>query len=653
MRRSRRRTLARAASALLALCLLGGAALSQQAPRQDGSVEPAFQVDGRVALASLMSLADGHLMKMADFLAVLASGEGRSARWEAIRGPLAEVGRHNVPAVLWFALPDGSYWTGGEGRISGSLAGRAYFPRLLAGQTVLGDLVVSQSTGRSVAIVAVPIRRADGSVAGALGSSIYLDSLSLLLDHQMALPKGFTFYSIDSTPIGALNRNPDLIFTRPLTLGEDLSRAIREMLGRQEGVVSYRFLDAERTVVYRRSPVTGWWYGLGLVRGETGPEEREVVLGGLFALTGSWSTQGQSLRAAMELAIEDVNRYLEGNAAGIRFIAAVEDTRLEPALALEQAKALRERGAQLLIGPQSSAEVAHLKPFVDSSGILLVSPASTAGTLAIAGDNIFRFTPSDSLEAVAISALMWEDGVRAVVPVWRNDAGNAGLVRATRGRFSALGGAVLGGVEYGDTARDFSATTRDLGGQVRRAVARYGARKVAVYLAAFDEAAALFARAGADRSLGAVRWYGSDGAARSDSLLADSRAAAFAIRTGFPNPVFGVDEGARDIWEPLAARIRSRTKAEPDAFALAVYDAVWVIARGYVASGATPDIDQLKDAFSTAAATQFGATGWTVLNAAGDRKYGDFDFWAVRQVGGVPAWTRVARYETRTRRVVR
>jgi branched-chain amino acid transport system substrate-binding protein len=92
---------------------------------------------------------------------------------------------------------------------------------------------------------------------------------------------------------------------------------------------------------------------------------------------------------------------------------------------------------------------------------------------------------------------------------------------------------------------------------------------------------------------------------------------------------------------------------EPDAFALTVYDAVWVVARGYVASGATLDIAQLKHAFTTAASTHFGATGWTVLNAAGDRKYGDFDFWAVREVDGVPAWTRVAQYETRTRRVVR
>jgi branched-chain amino acid transport system substrate-binding protein len=380
--------------------------------------------------------------------------------------------------------------------------------------------------------------------------------------------------------------------------------------------------------------------------------ERVVPLGGLFPLSGSWSTQAQTLKAAMELAVDDVNRYLKGNAAGIRFTALIEDTRLEPALALEKARLLRRRGVQLIIGPQSSAEVAHLKPFVDANGILVVSPASTAGTLAIAGDNIFRFTPSDSLEGVAVSALMWDDGKRAVVPVWRNDVGNAGLARATRARFTAMGGAVLEGVQYGVSTREFGGIAAQVAAQVRRAVARYGAEKVAVYLAAFDEAADLFVTC-TDPILSSVRWYGSDGVAHSDSLLVKSEAAAFAIRTGFPSPLFGTDEGARDIWEPLAARIKARTGLEPDAFGFAVYDAVWVVARGYVASGATLNIDQLKHAFTTAASTQFGATGWTVLNPAGDRKYGDFDFWAVREIGGVPAWARVAQYETRRNRVVR
>ena len=258
---------------LIALgCIIGGAAHAQQPAGRSLAATPnaAFTIDAKVALASLMSLSDGHLQKMGDFLEMFAASEAaRSADWSRIREPLADVARHNVAALVWFALPDGSYWTVGGGKATGNLAGRTYFPRLLSGHTVFGDLVVSTATRKSAAIVAVPVRAAGGAVVGVLGSSIYLDSLSVRLAREMNLPEDITFYSIDAQPIGALNRNVDLIFTEPLKLGADLSRAIREMMSREEGVVSYEFLNSQRTVVYRKSPRSGWWYAVGLVKGGT------------------------------------------------------------------------------------------------------------------------------------------------------------------------------------------------------------------------------------------------------------------------------------------------------------------------------------------------------------------------------------------------
>ena len=419
-----------------------------------------------------------------------------------------------------------------------------------------------------------------------------------------------------------------------------------------------------------REHVRRWWPGIrglaafaaivvaaaaagGCDESPSEPREREVLLGGLFSLTGNWSSLGQTGRAAMELAVEDVNQYLAGNAANVVFVAAIEDTRLEPALALEQAQALRARGVQLLIGPQSSAEVEHLKPFVDANDMLLVSPSSTAGTLTISGDNIFRFTPADSLEGVAISTMMWDDGMRVIVPVWRDDIGNSGLEKMTRARFTALGGTVLEGVRYAAGTQDFGDVVAAVNAQVQAARGQHAHAVVAVYLAAFDEVVELFTSAASDPVLSTARWYGSDGVAHSQALLSNAAAAQFAMRAGYPNPVFGLDEGAREIWEPLVERIRARAGIEPDAFALAVYDAVWVVARGYVASGATLDVERLKQAVTTAAASGYGATGWTVLNAAGDRRFGDFDFWAIRSDAGTLRWTRVARYESRTERLTR
>lgn len=225
-------------------------------------------VSMEIALASLQSLADGHLQKMADSMHVLATSEAaRSGDWARINGPYSELAKRNVQALNWFALPDGSYWSLQDGKEPGNLAGRDYFPRVLAGETIVGRLVYSTATGKPVAIVAVPVAGADGSIAGVLGASVYLDALSELLRDEMAIDEGQVFFSFDGAGIVALNWDPDLIFFEPRKSGDEgVTRAFDEMLSARQGRVSYTFRDAERTVVFRHSALTGWWYAFGLVR---------------------------------------------------------------------------------------------------------------------------------------------------------------------------------------------------------------------------------------------------------------------------------------------------------------------------------------------------------------------------------------------------
>lgn len=258
------------AALVLAGGVLGAALACREARPAPIAVDSdaAFTVDGRIALHSFMSLGDGHLQKMADVLTVLANTDAaRSAEWDVIRPGLEDAARATVPAVLWFALPDGSYWTVAEGRAGTSLADRPYFPRLLEGRAVIGDLVVSKSTHRNTAIVAVPVRDRDGSVVGALGSSVHLDRLSARIRQEMGgLDDKLLFFAIDSEPLGALHSDPEMIFTEPMELGDEgMRRAFAEIVSGEEGVVTYTFRDSSRTVLYRRSQVTGWWYGFGVI----------------------------------------------------------------------------------------------------------------------------------------------------------------------------------------------------------------------------------------------------------------------------------------------------------------------------------------------------------------------------------------------------
>src|SRR6201984_3017172 len=168
--------------------------------------------------------------------------------------------------------------------------------------------------------------------------------------------------------------------------------------------------------------------------------QREFRVGVLVSLTGSWSSLGQNTVAALQIAEEHLKAEAISQHGGYRFQFFVRDTKLDPSQALGAIKDLDKRGVKIVIGPQSSAEVAMIKPYADAHDILVISQGSTASSLAIPGDNILRFCPNDRREAEALVALLQHDGIRAIVPLWRNDVGNNGLHNSVQLRFQALGG---------------------------------------------------------------------------------------------------------------------------------------------------------------------------------------------------------------------
>lgn len=373
-----------------------------------------------------------------------------------------------------------------------------------------------------------------------------------------------------------------------------------------------------------------------------------IPIGGVFSVSGNWATLGVTSKAAMEVGIADVNQSLEASGSALRFSADIIDTKLDTALTLAAVRALKAKQVEVVLGPQSSAEVAALKPFVDANGMLIISPSSTAGTLAIANDNIFRLTPSDTLEAVALVALMKADGVRTVIPFWRKDAGNVGLQVATRALFAAAG-TVTPGVEYAATTTDYAPAVAALKAQVQAAIAeRGGTAGIAIAHAGFDEVVDIFNLTSGDPVLSSVRWYGTDGTALSEPLRSFLKAAAFAKQVNFWAPIPGVDNAASSRWQPVATRIAAVAKAQPDAFALAVYDAVWLTAQAYLATGGRGNPGALKAAFVTAAGSFYGTTGWTKLNPAGDRQFGNFDFFALTQPTTAYRWDLAAQYNTQS-----
>lgn len=231
----------------------------------------------------------------------------------------------------------------------------------------------------------------------------------------------------------------------------------------------------------------------------------EVVFGALVSRTGSLSELGKSSEPALEIAVSDINAYLGAIGSKLRVKLLIEDSATDPTVALEKLKALAQKGAKVVIGPHSSAEVRAIKAFADENGVLILSQSSTASSLAVAGDNVLRFCPNDLQQAEAVARLAWEDGIRALVPMWRGDVWGDDLWQATKVSFERLGGTASDGVRYATDTADFAAAVASLDGKVKQAAARYGAAKVAVVLDAFDEVVPILLQAQGYATLAATK----------------------------------------------------------------------------------------------------------------------------------------------------
>ena len=400
------------------------------------------------------------------------------------------------------------------------------------------------------------------------------------------------------------------------------------------GILSYGFMTSVATESTRYfGPVEG---------------ENTILIGALLPLTGTRSSFGESAEASLTLAVDDVNNQLAKSGSSSRVGLVIEDTKTDPGIALEKLKYLKSQGVQIVIGPATSANVAAVRDYADQNGILILSPSSTATQLTIPNDNVFRFVPDDSHQALAIAKKMWQDGVRVVVPMWRSDIFGEGLHSALNENFKRLGGKVVEGVGYKPPTGDFSASLnrinfifweqdlKALASRVNEEVKRYGADRVGVYAVSFDEIVPIMIQAERHPGLSSVKWYGSDGTALNPGLVKNVDAASFAVKTSFANPIYAVDDDKNSRFIEVNEHITKEVGHPHESYAELAYDALWVAAltcdKVVGANQKTTDHNNsnlLSKTLLRVASSYDGITGKMLLNDAGDRIPGSYDFWSI------------------------
>ena len=389
-----------------------------------------------------------------------------------------------------------------------------------------------------------------------------------------------------------------------------------------------------------------------------------VTLGALLSINGASSSLGESEEAGLRFAVRDINDYFSKTNSDIRIGLVIEDTHTDPSRSLEELKDLAGKGIRIVVGPSTSAELQQVRDYADQNGILLVSPSSTSPSLSIIGDNIFRLVPDDTHQAQAVAVRMWKDGIRVVVPIWRTDLYGNDLVSMMKEDFKKLGGTVVDGIGYFPPIGHFSTSLNrinliiwnqqlsSLSSKLNQAIAQDGADKVGVYLVAFDEVVPILIQAQDHPEFSRVKWYGSDGTALNNGLIKNVDAAIFAEKVAFVNPIYSVqpNNNTNSVWyNHVQSEIQNMLGRTPRSYASVAYDSLWLAAlteNATVPKMMPNDVNFLKKTFAHIADSYSGITGNTALNAAGDRAYGNYDFWAIQQGNnnGILAWRLVNKY---------
>lgn len=240
--------------------------LAEQPAGRTPAVFGKLWISQEVAPSVLMDLSDSRFFGIATSLEVLAmTSEVKAGDWEQIRPLLIGLEKHYGQARFWYALPNGSYYTTVDNLTTANLASRPYFPGVLAGNTSIGYVVVSHSTGRTTGIIAVPIFDNKKTVTGVLGSSVYLDSLSADIAKALPLSETMYFFALDRDGLTALHSRSEQIGRQSIVQGTPTEiEAVRTIMAKDEGQVTFLSEGVQQTVIFRTSSLTGWKYGIAV-----------------------------------------------------------------------------------------------------------------------------------------------------------------------------------------------------------------------------------------------------------------------------------------------------------------------------------------------------------------------------------------------------
>lgn len=177
-------------------------------------------------------------------------------------------------------------------------------------------------------------------------------------------------------------------------------------------------------------------------------DDGTLVVGAVLPSSGIGAELGNSIRAALDAALVEINAAGGVDGTPVRLITLEEGEDAATAgLAVQQ---LVQRNVDAIIGPTSSLNMLGTLAATVDAEVLTCSPTATALSLDDFPDDslLLRTIPSDSLQARAIANQVEASGRSSALVVYVDDAYGRPFAQATQQALASNGGQVLTSVGF-------------------------------------------------------------------------------------------------------------------------------------------------------------------------------------------------------------
>lgn len=340
----------------------------------------------------------------------------------------------------------------------------------------------------------------------------------------------------------------------------------------------------------------------------------EIPIGCVLSLTSA-PAAGPNLVKAAQLAVDEING--RGGLDGKKLRLVIEDQGPSAATALYAIhKLVEEQKIQVMVGCDNSEAVMSAGPYLESKGVLLVSPSATSSALSDYSWSkwTYRTCPSDSLQGGVVSRLIKEKGYKKVAMLVQDTIYGKGI-EATARDYLKGDAEIVASLAYDPAKLSYLSELNSI---------KEAGPDCVLHVGLYADGAVVYSQA-LKTGLDILPWITVDGSYDMplDKYLDAARFMEKAVTGTVPVP-----DKHSAVYKAFAYNFNNAYQFAPTIYCDTVYDSINLIALALQKAN-TYNGGAIRDALLAVGNNYPGTSGSITFNPSGERTAGSYGIWKV------------------------